>query len=177
MSRVAKSPIVIPISVEVKLNHKIIFIKGKKGELIHTIHTFVDVQQVDNRLFLAPHGSHVNGWAIAGTTRALLNNMIIGVTRGFTKKLHLVGVGYRADVKYNVVHLSLGFSHSIEYKLPKGIIAECPSQVEILLKGIDKQMIGQVAADLRAYRSPDPYEGKGIRYADEIVRTKEAKKK
>ncbi|MFT4464612.1 MAG: 50S ribosomal protein L6 [Sodalis sp. (in: enterobacteria)] len=177
MSRVAKAPVVIPAGVEVKLNGQDISIKGKNGELTRTIHEAVDVQHADNQLTFAPHEGHANGWVLAGTTRALLNGMVIGVTDGFTKKLQLVGVGYRAAVKGNVVNLSLGFSHPIDHQLPAGITAECPSQTEIVLKGADKQTIGQVAADLRAYRRPEPYKGKGVRYADEVVRTKEAKKK
>lgn len=177
MSRVAKAPVVIPADVEVKLNGQVISVKGKNGELTRTIHEAVDVQQAANKLFFAPREGYVNGWALAGTTRALLNGMVIGVTDGFTKKLQLVGVGYRAAVKGNVVNLSLGFSHPIDHQLPEGITAECPSQTEIVLKGADKQIIGQVAADLRAYRRPEPYKGKGVRYADEVMRTKEAKKK
>lgn len=115
--------------------------------------------------------------AIQKASCALLNSMVIGVTEGFTKKLQLVGVGYRAAVKGNVINLSLGFSHPVDHQLPAGITAECPTQTEIVLKGADKQVIGQVAADLRAYRRPEPYKGKGVRYADEVVRTKEAKKK
>ncbi|SNC58351.1 50S ribosomal protein L6 [Sodalis endosymbiont of Henestaris halophilus] len=177
MSRVAKAPIVIPTDVEVNLNGKNISIKGKKGHLTRTIHEVVNIQYYDNQLTFAPREGHTNGWALAGTTRALVNNMVIGVTHGFTKKLQLVGVGYRAAVKGNLVNLSLGFSHLIEHRLPDGITAECPSQNEILLKGFDKQIIGQVAADLRAYRRPEPYKGKGIRHVDEVVRAKEAKKK
>lgn len=177
MSRVAKASIVIPANVKVKLSGQDISIKGKNGELTRTIHEAIDVQHTNNQLSFAPRAGYANGWALAGTMRSLLNGMVIGVTNGFTKKLQLVGVGYRAAVKGNVVNLSLGFSHPIDYKLPKGITAECPSQTEIVLKGADKQVIGQVAADLRAYRRPEPYKGKGIRYADEIVRTKEAKKK
>jgi len=177
MSRVAKAPVVIPAGVEVKLNGQVITIKGKNGELTRTIHDAVEVKQVDNVLTFAPREGFANAWAQAGTARALLNGMVIGVTEGFTKKLQLVGVGYRAAVKGNVVNLSLGFSHPIDHELPAGITAECPIQTEIVLKGSDKQLIGQVAADLRAYRRPEPYKGKGVRYADEVVRTKEAKKK
>lgn len=177
MSRVAKTPVVIPAGVEVKLNGQDISIKGQNGELTRTIHEAVNVQYADNQLTFSPREGYSNGWALAGTTRALLNGMLIGVTDGFTKKLQLVGVGYRAAVKGNVVNLSLGFSHPINHQLPVGITAECPNQTEIVLKGADKQTIGQVAADLRAYRRPEPYKGKGVRYADEVVRTKEAKKK
>lgn len=177
MSRVAKAPVVIPAGVEVKLNGQVISIKGKNGELTRTIHDAVEVKQEANALTFAPREGFANAWAQAGTTRALLNAMVVGVTEGFTKKLQLVGVGYRAAVKGNVVNLALGFSHPIDHQLPAGITAECPSQTEIVLKGADKQVIGQVAADLRAYRRPEPYKGKGVRYADEVVRTEEAKKK
>ncbi|MGV7962496.1 50S ribosomal protein L6 [Photorhabdus tasmaniensis] len=177
MSRVAKAPVVIPAGVEVKLNGQVISIKGKNGELCRTIHSAVEVKHVDSQLTFAPRDGYVDGWAQAGTTRSLLNAMVIGVTEGFTKKLQLVGVGYRAAVKGNVVNMSLGFSHPVDHELPVGITAECPSQTEIVLKGADKQVIGQVAAELRAYRRPEPYKGKGVRYADEVVRIKEAKKK
>ncbi|NIG62527.1 MAG: 50S ribosomal protein L6 [Serratia symbiotica] len=177
MSRVAKAPVVIPVDVEVKLNGQVISIKGKNGELTSTVHDAVIVKQEANALNFAPREGFANAWAQAGTTRALLNAMVVGVTEGFTKKLQLVGVGYRAAVKGNVVNLALGFSHPIKHQLPAGITAECPSQTEIVLKGFDKQVIGQVAADLRAYRRPEPYKGKGVRYADEVVCTKEAKKK
>ncbi|RRZ86408.1 50S ribosomal protein L6 [Erwinia sp. 198] len=177
MSRVAKAPVVIPAGVEVKLDGQVISIKGKNGELTRTINDAVEVKHADNTLTFAPREGFADGWAQAGTSRALLNGMVIGVTEGFTKKLQLVGVGYRAAVKGNAVSLALGFSHPVEHALPAGITAECPTQTEIVLKGADKQMIGQVAADLRAYRRPEPYKGKGVRYADEVVRTKEAKKK
>ncbi len=177
MSRVAKAPVVIPAGVEVKLNGQVITIKGKNGELARTVHDAVVVKQEENTLTFAEREGSVGGWAQAGTTRSLVNAMVIGVTEGFTKKLQLVGVGYRAAVKGNAVSLSLGFSHPVEHQLPAGITAECPTQTEIVLKGVDKQSLGQVAADLRAYRRPEPYKGKGVRYADEVVRTKEAKKK
>lgn len=177
MSRVAKAPVVIPAGVEVKLNGQVISIKGKNGELTRTVNAAVEVKHADNTLTFAPREGFVDGWAQAGTSRALLNSMVIGVTEGFSKKLQLVGVGYRAAVKGNVVNLALGFSHPVDHELPAGVTAECPTQTEIVLKGADKQAVGQVAADLRAYRRPEPYKGKGVRYADEVVRTKEAKKK
>lgn len=177
MSRVAKAPIAIPAGVEIKLAGQVVTIKGKNGELSRTLNAAVEVKQSDNVLTFAPREGYVDGWAQAGTARALLNGMVIGVTEGFTRKLQLVGVGYRAAVKGSVVNLALGYSHPIDHQLPDGITAECPSQTEIVLKGADKQLIGQVAADLRAYRRPEPYKGKGVRYADEVVRTKEAKKK
>src|SRR5471030_1527122 len=160
MSRVAKAPVVIPAGVEVKLNGQVISIKGKNGELSRTIHDAVEVKQEENTLTFAPREGSVDGWAQAGTTRALLNSMVVGVTDGFIKKLQLVGVGYRAAVKGNVVNLALGFSHPVDHQLPEGITAECPTQTEIVLKGADKQVIGQVAADLRAYRRPEPYKAR-----------------
>ena len=177
MSRVAKAPVVVPAGVDVKINGQVITIKGKNGELTRTLNDAVEVKHADNTLTFGPRDGYADGWAQAGTARALLNSMVIGVTEGFTKKLQLVGVGYRAAVKGNVINLSLGFSHPVDHQLPAGITAECPTQTEIVLKGADKQVIGQVAADLRAYRRPEPYKGKGVRYADEVVRTKETKKK
>ncbi|WP_299016645.1 50S ribosomal protein L6 [uncultured Photobacterium sp.] len=177
MSRVAKAPVVIPAGVEVKLNGQEITVKGGKGELVRVINEAVVLSQEENTITFGPREGVVNAWAQAGTARALVNNMVVGVTEGFTKKLTLKGVGYRAAIKGNSVALTLGFSHPVEHELPAGIKAECPSQTEIVLTGTDKQVVGQVAADIRAYRSPEPYKGKGVRYADEVVRTKEAKKK
>lgn len=177
MSRVAKAPVVIPADVEVKLNGQEITIKGKNGELSRSINDAVVIKQEAGEIKFSPREGAANAWAQAGTARALINSMVVGVTEGFTKKLQLVGVGYRAQLKGDAVGLALGFSHPIEHKLPKGVTAECPSQTEIILKSADKQLIGQVAADIRAYRRPEPYKGKGVRYADEVVRTKEAKKK
>ena len=177
MSRVAKAPVVVPAGVEVKLNGQEITIKGKNGELTRSINNAVVINQEEGQIEFAPRDGFANAWAQAGTARALINAMVIGVTEGFTKKLQLVGVGYRAQLKGNVIGLSLGYSHPIEHALPAGVTAECPSQTEIILKSADKQLIGQVAADIRAYRRPEPYKGKGVRYADEVVRTKEAKKK
>lgn len=177
MSRVAKAPVSIPAGVEVKLDGQQLTVKGKNGELSRTIHNSVEVKQDNNELTFAPRAGVVGADAQAGTARALVNAMVIGVTEGFTKKLQLVGVGYRAQMKGNVVALSLGFSHPVEHTLPAGVTGECPSQTEIILKSADKQLIGQVARDIRAYRRPEPYKGKGVRYADEVVRTKEAKKK
>lgn len=177
MSRVAKAPVNVPAGVEVKLNGQLLTVKGKNGELSREIHHAVEVNYEANVLTFAPKAGVVNADAQAGTARALVNAMVIGVTEGFTKKLQLVGVGYRAQMKGNVVALSLGFSHPVEHTLPAGVTGECPSQTEIILKSADKQLIGQVAADIRAYRKPEPYKGKGVRYSDEVVRTKEAKKK
>ncbi|KXI23032.1 50S ribosomal protein L6 [Photobacterium sanguinicancri] len=177
MSRVAKAPVVIPAGVEVKLNGQEITVKGGKGELVRVINQAVVLTQEENTITFGPREGIDKAWAQAGTARALVNNMVVGVTEGFTKKLILKGVGYRAAIKGNAVGLTLGFSHPVEHELPEGIKAECPSQTEIVLTGTDKQLVGQVAADIRAYRSPEPYKGKGVRYADENVRTKEAKKK
>ncbi|EGA72337.1 50S ribosomal protein L6 [Vibrio sinaloensis DSM 21326] len=177
MSRVAKAPVAIPAGVEVKLNGQEITVKGAKGELSRVLNAAVVVAQEENNLTFGPKEGVVNAWAQAGTARALVNNMVLGVTEGFTKKLTLKGVGYRAAIKGKAVALTLGFSHPVEHELPEGIKAECPSQTEIVITGCDKQLVGQVAADIRSYREPEPYKGKGVRYADENVRTKEAKKK
>ena len=177
MSRVAKAPVVIPAGVEVKLNGQEITVKGGKGELVRVINEAVVLSQEENTITFGPREGFEKAWAQAGTARALVNNMVVGVTEGFTKKLTLKGVGYRAAIKGNAVGLTLGFSHPVEHELPAGIKAECPSQTEIIITGCDKQLVGQVAADIRSYRQPEPYKGKGVRYADENVRTKEAKKK
>ncbi|BCL68383.1 50S ribosomal subunit protein L6 [Vibrio nigripulchritudo MADA3029] len=177
MSRVAKAPVAIPAGVEVKLNGQELSVKGPKGELSRSFNDGVVVAQEEGKLTFGPREGVANAWAQAGTARALANNMVVGVTEGFTKKLTLKGVGYRAAIKGNAVSLTLGFSHPVEHAVPAGIKAECPSQTEIVLTGADKQLVGQVAADIRSYREPEPYKGKGVRYADENVRTKEAKKK
>ncbi|GAL37785.1 MULTISPECIES: 50S ribosomal protein L6 [Vibrio] len=177
MSRVAKAPVAIPAGVEVKLNGQEVTVKGAKGELTRVLNNAVVIAQEESNLTFGPRDGVANAWAQAGTARALVNNMVVGVTEGFTKKLTLKGVGYRAAIKGNAVGLTLGFSHPVEHELPAGIKAECPSQTEIIITGCDKQLVGQVAADIRSYREPEPYKGKGVRYADENVRTKEAKKK
>jgi large subunit ribosomal protein L6 len=177
MSRVAKAPVAIPAGVEVKLNGQEVTVKGSKGELTRVLNSAVVIAQEEINLTFGPKEGVTNAWAQAGTARALVNNMVVGVTEGFTKKLTLKGVGYRAAMKGNSVALTLGFSHPVEHALPEGIKAECPSQTEIIITGCDKQVVGQVAADIRSYRAPEPYKGKGVRYADENVRTKEAKKK
>lgn len=175
MSRVAKAPVVIPAGVEVTLSGQELTVKGGKATLTQVFNDAVVVTKEENELkFAVVEGAST---AQAGTARVLANNMVIGVTQGFEKKLQLIGVGYRAQVKGTVINLTLGFSHPVVHQLPEGIIAECPSQTEIVLKGADKQVVGQVAADIRAYRRPEPYKGKGVRYADEHVRRKEAKKK
>ncbi|MCG7537580.1 MULTISPECIES: 50S ribosomal protein L6 [Pseudoalteromonas] len=176
MSRIAKAPITVPAGVEVTVNGQDIKVKGKNGELTRTINDAVEVSLNDNVITTAPR-EVANAWAQAGTARALINNMIIGANEGFEKKLQLVGVGYRAAVKGKVLDLTLGFSHPVNFEIPEGITIEAPSQTEIVVKGADKQLVGQTAANIRSYREPEPYKGKGVRYADEYVRRKEAKKK
>ena len=177
MSRVAKAPVAIPAGVEVVLNGQEISVKGKNGTLKRSINAGVVITKEENVLKVAPREGFAGADAQAGTARALVNNMVIGVTAGFERKLQLVGVGYRAQAKGKTVGLSLGFSHPVEHELPEGVTAECPTQTEIVLKSADKALLGQVAADIRSYRRPEPYKGKGVRYANEVVRTKEAKKK
>ena len=177
MSRIAKNPIAVPSGVEINLAANQLMVKGGKGELSMAINPAVEVKFEDGQLTFAPACQAENGWAQAGTARAVANNLVRGVTEGFEKKLQLVGVGYRAQAQGKKLNLSLGFSHPVEYELPEGITAETPSQTEIVIKGIDKQRVGQVSAEIRAYRPPEPYKGKGVRYADEYVRRKEAKKK
>ena len=177
MSRVAKAPVSIPAGVEVKLAADKITVKGKQGQLELDVHSSVEISQEENELKFAPRKSDKQSNALAGTFRALVNNMVTGVSVGFEKKLVLQGVGYRAKASGKTLNLSLGFSHPVDYTLPEGVTAETPSQTEVVIKGIDKQQVGQVAAEIRGYRPPEPYKGKGVRYADEHVRRKEAKKK
>lgn len=177
MSRVANSPIELPKGVEVKLEADQISVKGSKGNLSMALKGGVTIDQDGSVLSFAPANGTKDAHALSGTYRALVNNMVRGVAEGFEKKLQLVGVGYRAQAQGKKVNLTLGFSHPVEYELPEGVTAETPSQTEIVLKAADKQLLGQVAAEIRAYRPPEPYKGKGVRYADENVRRKEAKKK
>ena len=175
MSRVANSPIQLPSGVEVKQDGSDLSVKGGKGTLAFSLSEGIRVSQEDNVLTIGYDNDELN--ALAGTTRALVNSMVKGVTDGWEKKLVLNGVGYRAKVAGNSVNLTVGLSHPVDYQLPEGVTAESPSQTEIVLKGIDKHAVGQAAAELRSFRPPEPYKGKGIRYADEYVRRKEAKKK
>ncbi len=178
MSRVANSPVAIPSGVEIKLDDsRGITVKGSKGELQHTIHDWVDVAQAEQTLTFAANQERQEAIALAGTTRALVNNMVTGVSEGFERRLQLVGVGYRAQAQGRKVNLTLGFSHPVEHAVPEGIEVETPSNTEIVIRGIDKQQVGEVAAKIRAYRPPEPYKGKGVRYAGERVIMKEAKKK
>ena len=177
MSRIAKAPITVPAGVEVKVTGQDVTVKGSKGELVRTLNDAVVVKLEDGVITFAPVEGVKDAWAQAGTARANVNNMVVGVTEGFKKTLLLQGVGYRAQVKGQDVNLTLGFSHPVVYTLPKGVTATAPSQTEIVLESSDKQEVGQVAAEIRAFRPPEPYKGKGVRYSDEIVRRKEAKKK
>ncbi|WNC71842.1 50S ribosomal protein L6 [Thalassotalea psychrophila] len=177
MSRVAKAPVSIPAGVTVTLSGQDITVKGPKGELTRTIHSDVAVSQEENSIITNIVADVKGAWAQAGTTRALINNMVNGVNTGFEKRLILNGVGYRAKAAGQNLNLSLGFSHPVDHVIPAGVKVVTPSQTEIILTGTDKQEIGQVAANIRAYRKPEPYKGKGIRYSDEVVRRKEAKKK
>ena len=177
MSRVAKAPVAIPAGVEVKLAGDKITVKGKQGQLELDVHASVAISQEENVLTFAPKSADKQANALAGTFRALVNNMVTGVSVGFEKKLVLQGVGYRAKASGKTLNLSLGFSHPVDYTLPEGVTVETPTQTEVVIKGIDKQQVGQVAAEIRGYRPPEPYKGKGVRYADENVRRKEAKKK
>ncbi len=177
MSRVANNPVALPAGVEINLNGQALVVKGSKGSLNLDIDSSVEMKQEDNQLVFAARDGAKHSRAMSGTVRALVNNMVTGVSQGFEKKLELQGVGYRAKVSGKVVNLTLGFSHPIDYQLPEGVTAETPSQTEVVLKGVDKQLVGQVAAEIRAFRPPEPYKGKGVRYADEYVRRKEAKKK
>lgn len=177
MSRVANSPVELPKGVEVTLGGSEISIKGAKGTLAMPINAQVEVKHEDNVLTFAARTGDTFARAMSGTTRALVNNMVTGVSTGFETKLELVGVGYRAQVQGSKINLTLGFSHPVVYDLPEGVSAETPSQTEVLLKSSDKQKLGQAAAEIRAYRPPEPYKGKGVRIAGEYVRRKEAKKK
>jgi large subunit ribosomal protein L6 len=177
MSRIGKNPVAIPNGVEVKIAGSDLSIKGPLGALNHAVHSSVAVEREGDVLVFKPREGAVNANALSGTTRAVVNNMVTGVTKGFERKLTLVGVGYRAQAQGDKLNLSLGFSHPVEYQLPDGIKAETPTQTEIIIKGIDKQRVGQVAAEVRAYRAPEPYKGKGVRYSDEKVAIKETKKK
>ncbi|WP_404399785.1 50S ribosomal protein L6 [Idiomarina seosinensis] len=177
MSRVAKAPIEIPAGVEISLNGQEVTIKGALGSLSRVINNAVELVQEDNVVRTIAREGVANATAQAGTARALLQNMVVGVSKGFERKLQLLGVGYRAQAQGSKLNLTLGFSHPVEYQIPEGITIETPSQTEVIVKGADKQLVGQVAANIRAYRKPEPYKGKGVRYSDEQVRRKEAKKK
>ncbi len=177
MSRIAKYPVVLPEKVEVSLKTDEISVKGPLGTLTQRIAPNVKIEKIDNRLEIKMSEASRQANAMSGTLRALVANMVTGVTKGFEKKLQLVGVGYRAQAQGDKLNLTLGFSHPVVHQLPQGIKAETPTQTEILIKGVDKQLVGQVAAEVRRYRSPEPYKGKGVRYANERIVLKETKKK
>lgn len=177
MSRIAKAPIQVAKGVDVKVDGRHVTVKGGKGTLEMDVHDTVKVSLDDGVLSVSPNQETKEAWAMAGTMRALLNNMVVGASDGFQKKLQLVGVGYRAQAKGKTLGLSLGFSHPVDYPVPEGITIETPSQTEILVSGSSKQQVGQVASEIRGFRPPEPYKGKGVRYADERIVRKEAKKK
>ncbi len=177
MSRVAKKPITIPAKVEVKVAGQTVSVKGPKGQDKIEVNELVTVQQEEKDLTISANDESKLANALSGTMRALIANLIEGVEKGFERKLVLVGVGYRAQVQGNILNLTLGYSHPIKFDVPPGINIETPSQTEILVKGINKNLVGQVAANIRRFRQPEPYKGKGIRYANEVIILKETKKK
>lgn len=177
MSRVAKRPVQLVDGVEVDLKGNSLTVKGPKGSLSMECHSEVEVKNEDSALAVTTRSGSRFARAMAGTTRSLISNMVTGVSAGFERKLELVGVGYRAQAQGRKLNLTLGFSHPVSYEVPEGVTVETPTQTEILVKGIDRQRVGQVAAELRRFRPPEPYKGKGVRYSDERISLKEAKKK
>jgi large subunit ribosomal protein L6 len=177
MSRIAKNPVVLPKGVDITLASGEITIKGPMGTLTHFLLPSVSVEKEGESVVCRALDGQENASAMSGTMRALINNMVTGVTKGFERKLNLVGVGYKAQAQGDKLNLSLGFSHPVVHAMPSGIKVETPTPTEILIKGIDRQLVGQVAAEVRAYRPPEPYKGKGVRYSDEVVVIKETKKK
>ena len=176
MSRIAKNPITIPDTASVTVDNKIVKVKGVKGELDFNISSLVSLEINENVITVSYDEENQQSIALAGTTRSIVNNMVVGVTEGFEKKLELIGVGYRAKDSGKLLELTLGFSHPIKYQLPDEVEVETPSQTEVVLKSHNKQILGQAAAEIRAFRPPEPYKGKGVRYSDEQVKRKEAKK-
>lgn len=177
MSRIASSPVRVPEGVEVTLNGQDLSVKGNKGQLDLRIHEMVGISHGEDVLNFVASQPGKKSAALAGTFRSIVDNMVVGVTEGFQKELELRGVGYRAQMQGNKLNLTLGFSHPVEYVIPEGIQIETPTQTQIIVKGIDKQLVGQISAEIRAFRPPEPYKGKGVRYGDEQVKRKEAKKK
>jgi large subunit ribosomal protein L6 len=177
MSRIANAPVDLPNGVEANIANGLITVKGKQGSLQLPLHEQVEIVNEDKQLKLSAKTEDKNAVAVTGTFRALVSNMVVGVSEGFEKKLTLIGVGYRAKAQGKTLNLAVGYSHPIDYELPEGVTAETPTQTEIVLRGADKQLVGQVAAKIREFRPPEPYKGKGIRYNDEYVYRKEAKKK
>ena len=177
MSRIAKYPVELPKGVEASIQSDMITVKGPLGTLTQVLNGDVIINEDGGKLSFIVANDSRQAKAMSGTMRALVNNMVVGVSKGFERKLNLVGVGYRAAVQGNAIKLQLGFSHDVVHGMPEGVKAECPTQTEIVLKGSNKQVVGQVAAEIRAYRPPEPYKGKGVRYFDEHVTIKETKKK
>ena len=177
MSRIAKQPIELPNGVELNVNGRVVSAKGPKGQISATLHDAVDLKQEDKVVTLAPRDARQSSMAVTGTMRSVISNLVEGVTNGFEKRMQLVGVGYRAQAQGRQLNLSLGLSHPVNYQVPEGIEIETPAATEIVVRGCDKQKVGQVCAEIRAYRPPEPYKGKGIKYADEQIVRKEAKKK
>jgi len=177
MSRVAKAPVTLPKGVEVTLQGQTVTVKGSKGTLTHNLHSLVELKIEEGSLALSPRAETQDGWMQTGTARAVLNNLVQGVNAGFERKLQLVGVGYKAQAKGTVLNMALGYSHPVDFQLPEGVTAETPTPTEIVLKSINKHILGQAAANIRAFRPPEPYKGKGVRYSDEVIIRKEAKKK
>ena len=176
MSRIANNPVSIPKGVEITLSGQEVSVKGSKGNLTVTLHDLVGISQEEDQLQLKAVEVSKKSVALAGTFRSLVNNMVVGVSGGFQKELQLQGVGYRAQAQGKKLNLSLGFSHPVVYEVPEGIEIETPTQTQVIVKGIDKQLVGQVSAEIRAFRPPEPYKGKGVRYADEYVKRTEATK-
>lgn len=176
MSRIANNPVSLASGVKINISGQGIKVEGSKGSFDYAVHQLVNVSQEDENLLVSPKDGSKNANAIAGTTRSIIQNMVTGVSEGFEKKLQINGVGYRAQVQGKVLNLTLGLSHPVNYEIPEGITIETPSQTEIIVKGSDKQKVGQVSAEIRSYRKPEPYKGKGIKYADEHIIRKEAKK-
>ena len=177
MSRIAKNPVVIPAGVDIKIESEVLTVKGKNGQLTLSLPRKVNIVFSDRQLAIIPINDNREADSLSGTIRALVANMVKGVAEGFEKRLQLIGVGYRAQAQGNILNLSLGFSHPVVYQMPKGVTVQTPSQTEIVLFAADKQAVGQVASEIRAFRSPEPYKGKGVRYVGEVVVMKEAKKK
>ena len=177
MSRIASKPISVPSAVEVTIDGRSVTVKGPKGTLEHRLHDAVEVERNDDALHCNALEGAENAEAFAGTTRAVINNMVMGVSEGFERRLQLVGIGYRAQMQGNALNLALGYSHPVKFQAPAGVTLETPSQTEIVVRGVDKQKVGQAAAEIRAFRPPEPYKGKGVKYDDELIRRKEAKKK
>lgn len=177
MSRIAKKPVELVDGAKATINGNTVVVEGKNGKLELALHDAVAVKEEGGQLVVSPKKEDKQSWALAGTMRSLLNNMVVGVTEGFKKELKLIGVGYRAAVQGKNLNMALGYSHPIDFAIPEGITITAPSQTDLVVAGADKQLVGEVSAKIRSFRPPEPYKGKGVRYADEHVSLKEAKKK